>query len=51
MDFCPIRGGDGTGGWGDAVGHDAGVRVPTPVWIVTALVVGVVGRVRETQET
>lgn len=34
----------GTGGWGDALGLDAGGRVPTPVWVVIALVVGVVGK-------
>lgn len=44
MDFCPIRVAAGTGGWGDALGLDAGVRIPTPVWIVIALVVGVVGK-------
>lgn len=44
MDFCPIRGAAGTGGWGDALGLNAGVRVPTLVWIVIALVVGVVGK-------
>lgn len=43
MDFCPIRGAVGAGGWDDALGL-AGVLVPTSATFVIAVVVVDAGR-------